>query len=86
MKKEIKIIDCECNGYMCCGGRGIAVYSIKRNEKEMKVCTRCLLSSDKDVKILKYVLKLSPDKLMNFDALGTFCLMGEIKDKKYSII
>ena len=86
MKKEIKIIDCECDGSSCCGGRGIAVFRIKREGKTMKVCTRCDTSDDTDRKILKYVKKIPAKKLMDFDALGTFCLMGYIENKKYKFV
>ena len=56
--KEIKIIDCDCNGWQCCNGRGIAVFQVMRDGKKMKVCTRCDLSSDTDKKILSYVKKI----------------------------
>ena len=85
MKTKVKIIDCECNGYMCCGGRGIAVFQVERKGKTMKVCTRCDLSSDKNQKILRYVLKLPSKKLFDFDALGAICLASYIKDKKYPL-
>ena len=81
--KEVKILDCECNGSSCCGGRGIAVFQVNRNGKILKVCTRCDFSSDKDKKILRYVKKLPAKKLMDFDALGTFCLVANIRDKDY---
>lgn len=80
---KVEIIDCECNGDMCCGGRGIAVFEVERGGKKMKVCTRCDLSSDKNRKILKYVKKIPAKKLINFDSLGAFCLANYINDKKY---
>ncbi len=84
--KDVKIIDCECNGTSCCGGRGIAVFQVTREGKRMKVCTRCDFSDDKDRKILKYATKLPAEKLMAFDSLGAFCLANYIAEKKYPLV
>lgn len=84
--KEVQIIDCECNGDLCCGGRGIAVFQVERKGKKMLVCTRCDLSSDKNKKILKYVTELPAQKLIAFDPLGAICLANYISDKKYPLI
>lgn len=86
MDTEVKIIDCECNGSTCCGGRGIAVFQVERDGKRMKVCTRCDIGSDKDKKILKYVKKIPAQKLIEFDALGAMCLAGYIQEKTYKFI
>lgn len=80
---EIKIIDCECDGNMCCGGKGIAVFQVERKGKKIKVCTRCDLMSDKNKKILKYVKNIPVKKLMDFDALGAVCLANFINEKTY---
>lgn len=84
--KEVKIIDCDCNGFMCCGGRGIAVFQVTRKGKKMNVCTRCDLSSDKNKKILKYCKELPAHKLIDFDSLGAICLANDIAEKKYPLI
>lgn len=83
---KTKIIDCECNGVMCCGGRGIAVFQVERDGKTMKVCTRCDFSGDKNKKILKYVTKIPAKKLMDFDSLGAVCLANYIADKTYDMV
>lgn len=86
MKKktfEEKIVDCECNGTTCCGGRGIAVFEVERNGKKMKVCTKCDLLSDKNKKILKYVKTISAKKLVDFDPLGAVCLADYIANGTY---
>lgn len=85
-KKSVKLpkmIDCDCAGWMCCGGRGIAVFEVTRDGKVMRVCTRCDLGNDKNRKILKYVMKLPGMTLVNFDSLGAMCLMNYIQEKKY---
>lgn len=81
MIKGVKIIDCECDGPWCCGGRGIAVFSVEREGKKIKVCTKCDLQSDKNKKILPYVSTIPASKLMEFDALGALCLAFELKDR-----
>ena len=75
-KKNVKIIDCDCNGASCCGGRGIAVFSVVRNGKKMKVCTRCDLAVDRPTrKVLPYVKNIPAKKLIDFDPLGAFCIL-----------
>ncbi len=81
-----KIIDCECNGYMCCGGRGIAVFVVERDGKDIKVCTKCDFSDDKNKRILKYVKKIPAQKLMDFDSLGAICLANYLSDKTYPLV
>lgn len=82
MKKKVKIIDCECDGSMCCGGRGIAVFEVTRDGKKMKVCTRCDLPKDRKTrKILPYVKNIPAKKLIDFDALGAMCLAWDMKKK-----
>lgn len=82
-KKFATIIDCECEGNICCYGRGIAVFEVVREGKKIKVCTRCDLRSDKNQKILKYVKRLDAGKLIEFDSLGAVCLARYIRDKTY---
>lgn len=84
-KTKVAIIDCECDGPMCCGGKGIAVFQVVRNGKKIRVCTRCDLGGDTQKKILRYVLKIPTKKLVDFDALGAFCLSSYIQDKKYPL-
>lgn len=79
----MKIIDCECNGPTCCGGRGIAVFEVERESKKMKVCTKCDFGDDKGKKILKYVTKIPTKKLFDFDTLGAICLANYISEKTY---
>lgn len=81
----VKIVDCDCDGVMCCGGRGIAVFQVTRDGKKMNVCTRCDLSIDKDKKILKYAKKIH-EELVKFDALGAYCLEMYIADKTYPLV
>lgn len=86
MKKktlQVKIVDCECNGSQCCGGRGIAVFSVVRKGKTMRVCTKCDFSSDENRQILRYVKFLPVQKLIDFHALGAVCLGFYIRDKEY---
>ncbi len=86
-EKEIKIIDCDCDGPTCCGGRGIAVFQVIRKGKKMNLCTRCdFRTDDKTKKILKYVQKLPFIKLVTFDSLGALCLSNDIKNKIYPFI
>ena len=86
MKEEVKIIDCECDGSMCCDCRGIAVFQVVRDGKKMNVCTRCDLPGDKEKKILKYVKKIPAQKLIDFDSLGAVCLANYISEKKYPLV
>lgn len=85
MNKKVKIIDCECDGSHCCGGRGIAVFSVRRDRKTLRVCTNCDLSGDKHKKILRYVKNIPAKMLIDFDALGAICLANYIKDKDYPL-
>jgi len=81
-----KIIDCECGGNDCCGGRGIAVFQVERKGKIMRICTRCdFLSDNKTRKILRYVTKIPTQKLFDFDALGAICVTGMIRDKDFPL-
>lgn len=80
-KKRVALIDCECNGSMCCGGRGIAVFEVTRKGKKLKICTRCDLSTDKKTRrILPYVKNIPAKKLIDFDALGAMCLAFDLQD------
>jgi hypothetical protein len=81
-----KIIDCECDGPTCCGGRGIAVFVVERDGKDIKLCTRCDFGSDQNKRILKYVKKLPAEKLINFDSLGALCLANDIEKKTYPLV
>jgi hypothetical protein len=85
-KTAVKIIDCECNGTTCCGGRGIAVYEVVRSGKKIKLCTKCDLPSDRKTRrILPYVKDIPAKKLINFDPLGAMCLAFDLADKKRTV-
>lgn len=56
-------------------------YIIERDGKEMKVCTRCLLTTDKRVAFLvDDTTVMTP--FVDYDALGVFCLMNEYSRKE----
>ena len=76
---------CECKdcGIMCeCTHSCAPVWKIvERKGKQIKVCTRCDLSTDKTIKLL--VDEKTPIKpFMDYDALGAFCIIGEIEKLK----
>lgn len=70
---------CECrDGCQCRGNPGPAAYRITRGKKRMIVCTRCTLRmrGDKDFKLLLGA-KTNMKPFWDYDALGTFCLVGD---------
>lgn len=69
---------CHCK----CGNHEAAMapvaYLIERDGVEMRVCTRCDLSSDK--KLARLVSKAMPAQpFHDFDILGAFCLIGDFE-------
>lgn len=69
---------CACDGSMCCGGRGPAVYQVVRNGKTIRLCTKCDLSSDSDKTLLVRKTDKTAKILMDFDALGAFCIVNDL--------
>lgn len=66
---------CECPeaSAMCCDGQGPVAFSVLRNGKRLRLCTRCDMSTDEDRKTL--VKKTDNFKLyLEFDTLGALCL------------
>ena len=67
---------CECpeaNG-QCCGGFGPVAYSVKRDGKELNLCTKCTFPSDVDQTLL-VTKDDSADVYLKFDGLGGLCIM-----------
>lgn len=81
MKKKNVYGMCECPqaGYMCCGGRGPAVFLVERDGVKLKLCTRCNFGSDV---LLKVLVKSVTEELVGFDAFGALCLEFALKDSK----
>ena len=50
-------------------------FSVERNGKTIKVCTRCDLSTDKNKKLL-VTMKMEMSWFFDYDALGAFCLVN----------
>lgn len=70
---------CECDGAMCCRGYGPAAFSVVRDGKAMKVCTKCDLSSDTNKVLL--VKKTDKTKIwMDYDPLGAMCIMFKLQE------
>lgn len=80
-KLQYKMCECPQANSSCCGGRGPAVFSVKRGSKKLNVCTRCDFRFDKEKKLIiteKYDFKT----LMDFDPLGAFVVAGKLSELK----
>lgn len=73
---------CECDTGVvggCCLGDGPAAVEVTRDGKQMRLCTRCDLSTDLDKKVL--VTKEDDFAVyVEFDALGALCLAGRLEE------
>jgi len=72
---------CECDSGVvrlgCCGGKGPVAYVVTRGGKDVRVCTRCDVSSDTNRRLLVTAQDPS-DVYMEHDALGAFCLISDL--------
>lgn len=75
---------CECSGGLiglgCCGGTGPAAFSVVRDGKRIRVCTRCDLSRDEDKRLLVKKTDMA-EPFQSFDALGFFCILGKLSEE-----
>ena len=69
---------CECRTIcQCAVVPGPAAWSIVRDGKEMKVCTRCILSGDYDRKLL-VGKDDDANEFIEYDALGFFLMVTSL--------
>ena len=63
----------------CCIGTGPAAYTAIRDDKEIKLCTKCYLSEDK--LSLKLLVQPTDDltSFIEFDELGAFIIKEKLK-------
>ena len=67
-------MNCEClhNTCPCATNPGPALFLIKRDNKELNLCTKCVLSSDEKVRFLTEN-PMSAEEILNYDPLGWLC-------------
>lgn len=74
--------ECPCNNHINGADKTPVAFIIERNGKEMKVCTRCDLTSDKKIaRLFDRDTLMQP--FMEFDALGAVCLGIFLDDKEW---
>lgn len=72
------LCDCrECDS--CCNTPGPAAYLAMRDGKNMHLCTRCNLSSDRGLTLIVDPRTDDLDAYARWDALGFFCLLAELQ-------
>lgn len=71
---------CECrDGCQCLGVAGPAAYVVRRSGIELRVCTRCDLTSDSDKRMLVTGETLT-EAFGRWDALGYLCLAARLAE------
>lgn len=75
---------CECRGGGCqCDEKvGPAAWSVVRDGKTMKVCTRCDFSEDKPTRKFLGDLNTNMAPFWEYDVLGAFCIMGDAAEAR----
>lgn len=73
--------ECECDdqGCQCDWNPGPAAYTVVRDGKTMKVCTRCDLTSDKPTRKLLVTEDTDPVVFAEYDLLGALHLANEVR-------
>lgn len=72
--------DCICSNHINGADKTPVAFLIERDGKEMKVCTRCDLSSDKHIaNLFDETTEMQP--FAEHDALGLFCMPGRLLEK-----
>ena len=67
--------ECECrDGCQCERNPGPAAFVVTRNGKDVKVCTKCDLSSDRATKRSLFTMETPLEPYRRWDALGAFCI------------
>ena len=75
------VCECPTASGLCCGGCGPIAYEVTRNGKRLRLCTRCDLPGDID-RVLLVSTGEPADLYWRFDALGAFCILGELRETK----
>ncbi len=79
---------CECRiGCECQAKPGPAAFTVTRDGKTLKVCTRCDFRADRPLRQLLVTGNDSTDVYLEYDALGCYIIIGELAelaDKKES--
>lgn len=87
MSADFRYGKCECvhGSCPCSISAGPAVFTVIREGRTMRVCTKCDLSTDRATRIL-LVQGEDPvtflDTLMAWDALGGWCVLAELQERK----
>ncbi len=69
--------ECECRGgCQCALVPGPAAFTVEREGKTMKVCTRCDFDSDRKTRVLLLQSSGSMEPYMKYDFLGALCIIG----------
>ncbi len=77
---------CECRqGCQCQEHPGPAAFLVERDLKQMKVCTRCDLSSDRFLCLL-VTDETEAAPFVEYDAMGAMVLAWRLKNQKEAII
>lgn len=75
---------CECIGKGCSvhdlDNNSPVAYIVKRDNMHVKVCTRCMLSSDEVIQKL-FDQHSNAKTFIDYDALGAFVMLGDLAEE-----
>jgi hypothetical protein len=75
-QNKLEYEKCECHA----GCHGPAVYAVTRDGRRINVCTRCTFDGEDEKLII--TRQHDPRTLMNYDALGAYCVMSDLVEAK----
>jgi hypothetical protein len=72
-RNVVRGCQCDCGNHSCGADLAPVFLLVERDGKEMRVCSRCDLTSDK--KLARLVTKVMPiQPFVDFDILGAMCI------------